>query len=163
MAALATRRDAILAALLTGLIAIAAAAFSGYLSYHYGTVSQDRQVRLDQIAKFDSASSQLIEAAGSFVTAINGHQDLDPSRLKVRIAVANELQQADGLRRIFGGGIDKLVTDYQGALTEFNQVADKTRSVTDMRPWAESFGRVLDVKSDLSKELSVSMGLEPIS
>jgi hypothetical protein len=84
-----------------------------------------------------------------------------PPKLKVRTVVANQIQDAENLRKLFDGRIDKVASEYQSALLEFNQVAEKTDSVTNMRPWVESFGRVLDLKAALSKQLSISMGLEP--
>lgn len=142
--------NAILAAILTSVLAFAGSIVSVYLSYHFATVAQDRQARIEQITKFDAASAQLIEAAGSFINAINGKQDLEPSRLKVRTAVANQISQTEVLRNLFDGDISKIVGEYQDALSEFNKVAEKTETVTEMRPWAESFGRVLDLKAALS-------------
>jgi hypothetical protein len=125
------------------------------------SASQDRQVRIEQLSKFDSASQALLEAAGVFITAVNTNnvKDIDAARLKVRTVVATQIQDTEVLKKTFNGKVASLVDGYQGALAEFNRNAQQTASVTDMRPWAESFGRVLDSRTALSQALSVSLGL----
>jgi hypothetical protein len=152
-------QNAILAAVLTSILAIVTSLGSVFFTYYFTTASQDRQLKIEQVSKFDGTSAQLIDAAGLFIDAINAKQDLATARLKVRTVVATQIQDTETLRKIFDGKIEALINDYQSALEEFNQVAEKTASVTEMRPWAESFGRVLDTKSTLSHGLSNAIGI----
>ena len=123
-----------------------------YLTYSYGKAAQDRQVRLEQISKFDATSMQIIEAAGAFIVAINNEHDLGPSRAKLSAALATQIHDSRSLENTFEGA-DRIVREYQDAIAELNQIAQKTASANDMRPWTESFGRVLDYKAALSNRL----------
>jgi hypothetical protein len=152
-------QNAIMAALVASALAFAGSVASVVMTYHYGTVSQDRQAKIEQISKFDAAGSQLVEAAGLFINSINAQQDLGPAKLKVRTVVANQIQETEILRNLFGNDLKTTIDEYQSALSEFNQTASRTNDVTAMRPWAESFGRVLDTKSSLSKALSKRLGI----
>ncbi|SEI08880.1 hypothetical protein [Tardiphaga sp. OK245] len=152
-------QNALVAAVLTSVISAVAALVSVYMTYHYSTATQDRQVRLEQISKFDANSSQLIDAGGQFVAAINSNnKDLSGAKVKMRTVVASQLHDSENLRKFFDGRVNKLVTDYQAAISDLNDVAQKTASPMEMRPWAESFGRALDAKASLSTQLYTSVG-----
>jgi hypothetical protein len=152
-------QNALVAAVLTSIISAFASGWSVYQTYYYATATQDRQVRLEQISKFDNNSSQLIDAGGQFVEAINSsNKDLAGAKVKMRTVVASQLHDSENLRKFFDGRVSKLVTEYQAAISELNDSAQKTSSVIEMRPWTESFGRALDAKATLSGQLYTSVG-----
>ena len=152
-------QNALIAAVVTSLISAGATGWSVYMTYSYSTATQDRQVKLEQISKFDGNSSQLIDAGGQFVAAINSNnKDLSAVKVKMRTVVASQLHDSENLRKFFDGRINKLVTDYQTAISDLNDVAQKTSSPMEMRPWVESFGRALDAKASLSTQLYTSIG-----
>ncbi len=152
-------QNALVAAVITSIISAGASGWSVYMTYYYSTATQDRQVRLEQISKFDTNSSQLIDAGGQFVAAINSNnKDLNGAKVKMRTVVASQLHDSENLRKFFDVRINKLVTDYQTALSDLNDVAQKTSSPIEMRPWSESFGRALDAKATLSTQLYTSIG-----
>ena len=145
-----------MAAILTSVLSLGGSGLSVYFSYH----AQDRQVRIEQVSKFDAASNNLLEAAGVFIAAINAgkQQDIDAARIKVRTVVAGQIQDTEIFRNTFDGGVTSLINQYQTALGQFSQVAENTKSVIEMRPWVESFGRVLDSRRALSVALSRELG-----
>ena len=152
-------QNALIASVVASVISAASALGCVYMTYYYSTATQDRQVRLEQISKFDGNSAQLIDAGGQFVAAINSNnKDLNGAKVKMRTVVASQLHDSENLRKFFDGGINKLVTDYQAAISDLNDVAQKTASPMEMRPWAESFGRALDAKAILSTQLYSSIG-----
>ena len=150
--------NAVLAALITSVLALFSGVGSAWLTYHYNTQSQDRQARLEQVSKFDGANGELIAAAGAFINAINDNKDLEPARRQLSSVLANQIYSVENLQKFFNGNVGKLAREYQQAVSELNQVAQKTNTVTEMRPWTEGFGRVLDTKSALSRELYVALG-----
>jgi hypothetical protein len=76
----------------------------------------------------------------------------------MRTVVATQIHDSENLRKFFDGKVDKLVSEYQSAIAELNDVAQKTSNVAEMRPWTESFGRALDAKANLSTQLYSSVG-----
>jgi hypothetical protein len=152
-------QNALIASVIASVISAASAVGCVYMTYYYSTATQDRQVKLEQISKFDGNSSQLIDAGGQFVAAINSNnKDLSGAKVKMRTVVASQLHDSENLRKFFDGRINKLVTDYQTAISDLNDVAQKTSSATEMRLWVESFGRALDAKASLSTQLYTSVG-----
>lgn len=151
--------NVITAAILGSVLSLIVAVVSAGLTYHYSNQSQDRQARLEQAAKFDSSSGDLIAAAGAFINAINNNnKDLDAARRQISSVVATQIYTSEDLRRAYGQDVDQGVKQYQSALTELNQTASQTSSVTEMRAWSETFGRVLDSKAQLSDEIYDSLG-----
>jgi hypothetical protein len=153
-------QDAILAAVLSCALGAAISLVSAYVSYHYTQVGQDRQARLEQVSKFDAASVQIIDAGGSFILVINESKDPVAARQKLRAVIADQIHETESFRKFYGKNVGARIEEYQSALAELNQVAQRTASVTDMRPWAESFGRVLDAKSALSESLYTALGMD---
>jgi uncharacterized membrane-anchored protein YhcB (DUF1043 family) len=154
-------QNAIAAALLASVIAVVIGVASLYLTVHYNKVSQDRQARLEQVAKFDQSTQQIIDAAQSFVSSINdNNKGLDPAKVKLRTVIASEINETDNITRFLDKSARDRGEQYQTALQELNDVAQKTSGITDMRPWAESFGRVLDNKALLSRELYTELGID---
>jgi hypothetical protein len=152
-------QNAILGALIASALALVGSVVSVYMTYHYAIVAQDRQVRLEQLSKFDASSSQIVEAAGSFINAINDNKDLLSAKQKLSAILATQIHDTEGFRILYGKKIDTLVGNYQTAIIELNQAAQKTLSVTEMRPWTESFGRVLDAKTNLIRGLYSEAGV----
>jgi hypothetical protein len=146
------------AAIITSALSAVASIVCVYLTYQYATSTQDRQVRLEQVSKFDTNSSQLIEAGGQFIAAINDNKDLSGAKVKMRTVVASQIHDSENLRKFFDGPVSQLVSDYQSAISELNDVAQKTSNPTEMRPWTESFGRALDAKASLSTQLYSTIG-----
>lgn len=154
-------QNAILASIIGSAVAIVVAIGTAVYTVRSNTVAQDRQTRIEQIAKFDQSTQRIIDAAQLFVSSINEHdKGLGPVKLKLRTAVASEINDTGNITRFFDKKAKDQGEQYQAALQEFNDVAQKTSSVVDMRPWAESFGRVLDNKALLSRELYTELGID---
>jgi hypothetical protein len=152
-------QNALIASVAASIISAASALGCVYVTFQYSTAIQDRQVRLEQISKFDSNSAQLIDAGGEFIAAINtSNKDMSGVRVKMRTVVASQLHDSENLRKFFDGRVNKLVTDYQSAISDLNNVAQNASGPMDMRLWAESFGRALDAKAMLSAQLYMSIG-----
>jgi hypothetical protein len=154
------RDNAIIAALVVSVLALAGTVLSCYLTYYYNSQSQDRQAKLEQISKFDASSTELVAAAGAFINAINQNdgKELEAVRRKLSQVIASQIYGSQDFTKAYGGDLDDVVRRYQAALAELNNTARGTSSVTDMRPWSESFGRVLDTKATLSDRLYSAMG-----
>jgi hypothetical protein len=127
-------QNAIAAALVTSVVAVVIGIVSIFLTVHYNNVSQDRQARLEQIAKFDQSTQQIIDAAQSFISAINDNsKGLDPAKIKLRTVIASEINETGNIARFFDQGVKQRAETYQTVLEELNDVAQKTSGVTDMR------------------------------
>jgi hypothetical protein len=153
-------QNAILASLIASVLALAGSVGSAVLTYQYTRASQDRQIRLDQLTRFDASSSQILEAAGAFISAINENKDLPVARQRLSAVLATQMHDADSIKLLYGSHVDRLINEYQAAVSELNQAAQKTSSVTEMRPWTESFGRVLDTKSNLIQGIYNEVGIQ---
>ena len=152
-------QNALIASVVASVISALSALGCVLVTFHYSTAIQDRQVRLEQISKFDSNNAQLIDAGGDFIAAINASaKDMNGVRVKMRTIVASQLHDSENLRKFFDGRVNKLVTEYQSAISDLNNVAQNTSAPTDMRLWSESFGRALDAKATLSTQLYMDVG-----
>jgi len=151
--------NAILAALIASVLALLGTVCSNYLTYYYNNQSQDRQVKLEQISKFDASSVQLVAAAGAFINAINSNNnDLEVARKQLSFVIASQIYTSEDLTRAYGPGVGPVVKEYEAALSDLNQTAQKTSSVTEMRAWSETFGRALDAKAVLTNQLYTAVG-----
>lgn len=150
--------NAILAAILASIVSICVGVGSVALTFYYNTQTQDRQVKLEQVSKFDGSSAELITAAGAFINAINENKDIDSARLKISQVLAAQIDSSENLKKFYGNDVRRLAKDYQSAISELNQVGQRTNTVTEMRPWTESLGRVLDTKAALSEQLYGVLG-----
>lgn len=150
--------NAVIAAVITAVLALVGSLGQVYLTYYYNTQSQDRQIKIEQISKFDGSSAELISAAGTFINAVNDKKDLEDARKQLSAVLATQIFTTQNLQNFYGNDIGKLIRDYQTAISELNQISQKTGSVTEMRPWTESFGRVLDTRANLSNQLHTTLG-----
>lgn len=150
--------NAILAAVLASALALGGTVVGNILTYYYNVQTQDRQVRLEQISKFDTSSADLVTAAGAFINAINDNKDLDAARKQVSSVVATQIYTSEDLRRTYGDDVARIIKDYQAALTDLNKTSGRTASATEMRVWSETFGRVLDTKAELSEQIHGNIG-----
>jgi hypothetical protein len=153
-------QNMIIAAVVTSVLAAIVSIGSAVVSYELGKMSQDRQAKIEQVSKFESSNGQIIAAGGQFIAAINSNKELDSAKLKLSTVVATQIHESESLRGIFDSKVNASVTDYQTALLELNSVAQKTTSSVEMRLWAESFGRALDAKSNLSQQLNNAVGIQ---
>ena len=152
-------QNAVLASIIASAVAIIIGIGSAFYSFHVSLSVQDRQARLEQVAKFDQSTQQLYDAAQSFIEAINNNnKGLDPARAKLRTILASEINSTGNISQFFSKNAKAHAEKYEDALQEFNDVSQKTSGVADMRPWAESFGRVLDQKSTLNYEFHTELG-----
>lgn len=157
----AHKENAIIASLFAAAISVVVSIVSAYFTIHYNFVAQDRQTRLEQIKLFDQSSQSLIDASGAFIAAINDNdaKGLSAARTKLSAILAAQMNETDSLSKFLAPTAQNKATQYQSALDEFNKIAQKTAQVTDMRPWAESFGRAIDAKNELSREIYTQLGM----
>lgn len=153
-------QNASIAATVGSLLALVGSVVSAIVSYHYSIVTQTRQAQLEQLSKFEASTSQIIEAGGQFIDAINTKRDLAPIRVKFSAVLASQLSEVQGVARVFEISSNKPLKTYEDALIDLNQTLRRTSGPDEMRPWAESFGRTLDSKSELSKVLYELIGVK---
>jgi hypothetical protein len=152
-------QNALIGSMIASAIALISSVISMCVTVHYTNTAQVRQMRLEQISKFDSSGEKVVEAGGSFIAAVNDHKQLDPAKTNLSAVLATQIQETDNISKFFDGNVRKSAEQYEEALMELNQVAQKTSAITEMRPWAESFGRALDAKLRLSQELYTALGV----
>ena len=152
-------QNALIGAIITSILALLTGIVSIWLTVHFNDLAQVRQLRLEQITKFDQSGQQIVEAASAFIVAINDKDSkaLGSARLKLNAVLARQAHDTENIARFFDQQAKK-AKDYQSALEELSQIAQRTNDVTEMRLWAETFGRVLDSKSNLSRELYTQLG-----
>ncbi len=153
-------QNALIGAIITSILALLTGIVSIWLTVHFNDLAQVRQLRLEQITKFDQSGQQIVEAASAFIVAINDKDSkaLGSARLKLNAVLAGQAHDTENIARFFDQQAKKKAKDYQSALEELSQIAQRTNDVTEMRLWAETFGRVLDSKSNLSRELYTQLG-----
>jgi hypothetical protein len=156
-------QNALLAALIGAAAAILIGIVSIVLTVYFNNETQDRQLRLEQVSKFDASSQQVIDAGASFIAAINNNRGLAPAREKLSAVVAAQIHETDKITKFFDDRVQQRAGRYENALSELNEVAQRTSSAADMRTWTETFGRVLDANSTLSRALYYNMGIKGTS
>src|ERR1700730_2557687 len=109
-------------------------------------VTQTRQARIDRVDKFTS-NSGLVEAAAAFISAMNAARDLSAAREKFSSAIGQQIVTTNDLRTSMSPKALDLTKRYQTALLELGGLTQKIDKPTEIRPWAESFGRALDARS----------------
>jgi hypothetical protein len=148
-----------IAGIVGGLPATIVAVVCVFLTYNNTVASQNRQIQIDLIARFDQSSNQIVDAGTMFLSAITENKDLGPAKKVIASLAGRQLLETQDLLRAFGD--EKKVLTYQDALKEFNTIADGTQSAADIKGWAESFGHVIDAKIALTDSLYKKIGLRP--
>lgn len=145
------------APIVSGVVSLLISVPSAYLSYHYATVTQDRQIKLEQVFKFDASASQIVEATSDFIAALNTHRDLANSKEKIRNSTTKEILDSEQLRPLFP--VTALLNDYVQALREFNKISQTTATPSDIRLWTESFDKVIASRDKLSQNLKNAINI----
>jgi hypothetical protein len=125
-------------------------------TYYSNISSQNKQIKTDALARFDQSTGSIIMVGGEFISAINNAKDLAKEKEKVKALAATQIGETENLRKFFPYNND--LTAYEDVLAKFSDVADKTSDATQMKAWAESFGNVIDSKSNLSRALYTKVG-----
>ncbi|HEX4055943.1 MAG TPA: hypothetical protein VHX86_16895 [Tepidisphaeraceae bacterium] len=151
--------NALVASIIGNVIMVVATIFCVYLTYHYGSATQDRQVRLDQLARFQASTDAITNVSGQFIAAINDKKNLAPVKVQFNAVLGSQLVQVQELSRLFSNDAEP-VKEYEDAIEQLSDAVERTSSVTEMSPWAHSFGRVLDAKTNLSSRLFERLGVK---
>lgn len=147
---------AIVIAVFGALISIAVSVGSGLWSYHVNMATQNRQTQIERVDKFSNNSS-LSEAAAAFIGAMQASRDLSPAREKFASAIGQQVISTNDLKVSSSATTLRLVQQYQASLQELAGLTQKVGQPTEMRPWAESFGRALDNRATLSDQLRLDL------
>jgi hypothetical protein len=115
-------------------------------------------VKLDQLARFDASSTELVEAAAQFITAINTNRDLPQAREKFSRLLAAQIAASDQLKEIDARQAAS-IDIYETTISDFNIALKNAASPADMGPWVERFGHMLDTKGALSKRFHSDLGV----
>ncbi|MBF9233397.1 hypothetical protein [Microvirga alba] len=146
-------QGALFAALLTSGLSLVGSLGNLYLTYRVGLATQDRQAQQDRIKQFEASTSQIIDASGDFIAALNSAKDLQPAKAKLRAAMAQQIYETEGLKNLVPGGYPRTLKDYENAVTDFNNISQALISPKDIAVWSERFGRVMDLKKLLVENL----------
>lgn len=145
-------QSALAVALISSAISLLGSGMSVYFTYTTSLSAQDRQAGRESVQKFDATNSQLLEAGGDFIDALNNSKDLQAAKAKIRTAAAQQIYEIGNIKILLGKDRQPLINEYQSAIADFNNITQGLKSVGDIGSWAERYGRVLDLKSDISKE-----------
>ena len=152
------------AAVVASIVPTLASIICVYLTYSYGSMSQNRQAQLETIARFDQSSNHIVDVGSRFLSALNEHKDkeLSESRSAISALAGKQLLETGTLKKLFND--DAAISEYEDAVQDFSATAQHTKSALDIKPWAESFGRVVDSRAKMTKNLyrrvGVDVGLE---
>jgi hypothetical protein len=146
------------AAVLGGLPAAIVSIICVIITIVNNSSSQNRQVELDLVAKFDQSSNQIVNAGSMFLSAINNSKNLDESKKFIATLSGTQIIETESLKHAFGDVAE--IDSYQNAVKEFQTVASSTRSAEDIKVWAESFGKVVDAKISLTNKLYNKLGMK---
>ena len=150
-----------IAALLGSLLPTIASIVCVYLTYSLATEAQSRRIHLDLLARFDQSSSQIVDAGGGFLTALNNDKDLTAARGVIATLTGKQMLETESLRRNFGDISE--IKGYENAIAEFEATAKGIQSPREIKTWAEAFGRVIDSKIALMKSLYNKLGITSTS
>jgi hypothetical protein len=157
MEAMKTRRPS--ASTIASYLSLAISVLTIAVTYQMNVTMQNRQIQNDRIDKFSNSSTSLMEAAAVFVSAMNAAADLKPARDKFAAAIGQQIIASNDLKVVSGANSEKLFSDYQNALLELSRTVQRVSNPTEMRPWAESFGRALDARASLTRQLQSQIGI----
>ncbi|WP_156394109.1 hypothetical protein [Methylobacterium sp. Leaf94] len=144
---------ALTAAVITSLISAGVSVYSARLSYEYQSVTQVNQIKIDKVQKFDANSSEIVDALNTFIIAVNKSQDLTKAKEKFKTVLLSQIQDAESIKRLFGKEENALISSYQNEVVKFNKDVQTFVDAKDIGQWAENLGKVLDLRSDLVKQL----------
>lgn len=151
-------QGALFVALVTSFLSLFGSLGNIYLTYQAGIATQDRQAQQERIKQFEASTSQIIDASGEFITALNASKDLQSAKAKVRTAMAQQIHETEALRALINNGQPPALKSYQNAVTDFNDISQSLLSVKDIGVWSERFGRVLDLKKVLVEDIRSQLG-----
>jgi hypothetical protein len=130
-----------------------------WLTYSYTSESQDRQLKITLVASFDQTSNQIVDAGGMFLASINNNSNnIEEARKIIATLSGKQMLETDSLKNTFGDVGE--IASYQEALKDFRNVAYSTQTAADIKPWAESFGKVIDAKITLTSKLYHQLGIK---
>jgi hypothetical protein len=147
---------AISIAIISAFVSIGTSVGTGVWTYHLNMVTQSHQVAIDRVEKFTS-NAGLVEAAASFISAMNASRDLATSREKFSAVIGQQIITTNDLRTAMSPRAIDLTKRYQTALLELGGLTQKIDQPAEIRPWAESFGRALDARSALAEQLKADL------
>jgi hypothetical protein len=151
-----SNKVAISIAILSAVVSIGISVGSGVWTYHLNMVTQSRQAKIDRVDKF-TANAGLVDAAAAYISAMNAARDLAAAREKFSSAIGQQIVATNDLRTAMSPKAVDLTKRYQTALLELGGLTQKIDQPTEMRPWAESFGRALDARSALAEQLKADL------
>ncbi|WP_156375670.1 hypothetical protein [Methylobacterium sp. Leaf125] len=150
-------QSALAVALVGSLIATGTSLYTAYVTFQYQSASQDRQIMVDRVNKFDSSGSEIVEAISTFLKALNARQELSDSKEKFRSVLSQQVQEAESLNTFLGGVQRKRITDYQSAVINFNKQVQSFSNQDDIGNWVENVGRLLDTRRNLVRYIQTDL------
>lgn len=135
-------------------IAGALGSIPGAIYTYYATLSiEKKKLDIDKAQKFDASTKDILDAAREFVDLLNQNKDLNPAKSKLRTVLANQLFEISILTSPPGRDLGPLLLQYREAVSDFNNFSQGTISIADVGRWAEKFGKLLDLKAEIGRNL----------
>ncbi|WP_182179369.1 hypothetical protein [Methylobacterium radiotolerans] len=138
-------------------VSIFVSAGAAWYSYNTSVYVQDRQSIIEELRALDDSGQKILEAGANFINSINSQSDLKASKEKLNILLAQQAMAAINARRKLKPSDYQYAEDYVNALRELGKISQNTNQSTEMRPWAEAFGRALDARTTLAQAISATM------
>src|SRR5580692_7149277 len=89
----------LLAALIGALLPTIASMVCVWLTYSYTSEAQNRQVKIDLVARFDQSSNQIVDAGGMFLISINNNsENIEEARKFIATLSGKQMIEADSLK-----------------------------------------------------------------
>lgn len=145
-------------AIAVSLISALTSLYCVHLTYNANVAGQVHQFNIEQVAKFDLSSGEIIDVSSRFISAVNNSGNVSDARSAFNGALAKQLLSVQDLKRELPNQSPNTKA-FEDAIGDLKLVTSSASKPEEMRPWAESFGRFLDVRSDLSKSLYKSVGI----
>lgn len=122
-------------------------------------ITMKKTARLETVLEYTKQESPITPVAAKYIAVLtNRGSNLGEVQTELRGKLADEILRAEKLRPLFGGA-DRAIGQYQGALENFSATIDKATDVTEMRDWAENFGKVVDTRQALDRTLLREVGV----
>lgn len=151
-------KNVVVSAVVGGVVSLIVSVLTVGMTLYTDSIAQRKVAELQTVLAFTDRAQPLNDLAARYVAAITADESLSEIKVAIRGEIVQEIAAVERLRSIVGED-QRLIEDYQAALTEFSQALEDANSATKMRKWAEAFGRTNDARLALDMNIRQRVGV----
>lgn len=123
--------------------------------------SQDRQLRLEQMAAFSQEADDFLSLGTKIVPRLNASAPIDSEKIAIADASGRQTIRTESLIGLFGPGIRPAAQEYQSALVKFVATTNELQSPAGIKVWVEAFDGVVVTQSRLKTGMFNALKIKP--